>query len=101
MIRKMSDQTKGLLRSLEVPQLGQYLSPREREALTHIANGYTAAQAAQRMGLSYHTVRGHLSHAYVKLGARNVVHAVAIARALGFVKDADIEIPEGLRKKAA
>jgi DNA-binding CsgD family transcriptional regulator len=53
------------------------LSPREREALMHLANGLTAKEIAAVMGVSPGTARKLLERAYRKLGARNRVEAVS------------------------
>ncbi len=61
---------------LRVDGLGP-LSPREREALLHLASGLTAKEIALAMGISPGTARKLLERAYRKLGARNRVEAVS------------------------
>jgi DNA-binding NarL/FixJ family response regulator len=55
------------------------LSPREREVLHKMADGATAEAVADALGLSVETVRTHVRNAIRKLGARNRVHAIALA----------------------
>ena len=58
-----------------VPQL----SPREREIMHLMAEGYTGAAIGRRLGVSVETVRTHARNVIRKLQARNRVHAIAIA----------------------
>jgi DNA-binding NarL/FixJ family response regulator len=58
-----------------VPQL----SPREREIMHLMAEGNTAEQIGDRIGVSVETVRTHVRNVIRKLQARNRVHAIAIA----------------------
>jgi DNA-binding NarL/FixJ family response regulator len=58
-----------------VPQL----SPREREVLHLMAEGYTAEAVGGRLGVSVETVRTHVRNVIRKLQARNRVHAIAMA----------------------
>jgi DNA-binding NarL/FixJ family response regulator len=55
------------------------LSPREREVLHLMAEGFTGEAIARRLGLSVETVRTHARNVIRKLQARNRVHAIAIA----------------------
>ena len=55
------------------------LSPREREVMRKMAAGGTAEAVADDLGLSVETVRTHVRNAIRKLGARNRVHAIALA----------------------
>ncbi|SIN78930.1 helix-turn-helix transcriptional regulator [Vannielia litorea] len=59
------------------------LSPRERDALTLLALGYSRAQAAESLEISEHTLRVYIEGARYKLGAMNTTHAVALALAQG------------------
>jgi DNA-binding NarL/FixJ family response regulator len=62
------------------------LSPREREVLQLIADGLPARQIAQRLGISYSTVRTHVRSISSKLGAHSTVNAVVTARELELVQ---------------
>ncbi|MBM9594686.1 helix-turn-helix transcriptional regulator [Roseitranquillus sediminis] len=61
------------------------LSPREIDALTMLAIGYSRAQAAERLSISEHTLRVYIESARSKLGAANTTHAVAKALTLGLI----------------
>lgn len=61
------------------------LSPRETEVLEAAAGGAGLAEVAKRLFLSEGTVRNHLSSAIQKLGARNRMEAVRIARGKGWL----------------
>jgi DNA-binding CsgD family transcriptional regulator len=56
------------------------LTPREYDVLRLIARGCTYAQAADRLGVSLHTVCSHVKNAYRKLGVRS--GAAAVMRAV-------------------
>lgn len=55
------------------------ITPRQREILQAIADGYSAAQVAHRLGLSTQTVGTHAKLAVRRLDAKDRAHAVAIA----------------------
>ena len=55
------------------------ITPRQREILQAFADGYSAAQVADRLGLSKQTVSTHAKQALPRLGANDRAHAVAIA----------------------
>ena len=54
------------------------LSPREREVLGLLADGYQGPEIAERLFLSLETVRTHIRNAVAKLGARTRVQAAAM-----------------------
>lgn len=56
------------------------ITPRETDVLRLIAAGCTYAQAAERLGVSPHTVTSHVKNAYRKLGVRS--GAAAVMRAV-------------------
>ncbi len=58
-----------------------FLSPREVQTLSLVAQGYSDAEIGQQLYLGCRTVERYLQNAYSKLGARNRPHAVAIALA--------------------
>jgi DNA-binding NarL/FixJ family response regulator len=58
-------------------RLGQ-LSPREREVLGLLADGYQGPEIADRLFLSLETVRTHIRNGANKLGARTRVQAAAM-----------------------
>jgi DNA-binding NarL/FixJ family response regulator len=54
------------------------LTARERQVLSHMADGAGRLQIAQRMQLSPHTVRSHMQSLMRKLGAHSALEAVAM-----------------------
>ncbi len=63
----------------------QKLSPREVDALTMLAMGYSRGQAAESLSISEHTLRVYIESARFKLGATNTTHAVARGLTLGLL----------------
>ena len=63
----------------------QKLSPREVDALTMLAMGYSRGQASESLSISEHTLRVYIESARFKLGASNTTHAVARALTLGLL----------------
>lgn len=61
------------------------LSPREADALTFLALGYSRAQIADMLDISEHTLRVYIESARFKLGALNTTQAVARALTLGLI----------------
>lgn len=61
------------------------LSPREVDALTLLALGFSRAQAAENLQISEHTLRVYIESARFKLGAMNTTHAVARALTMGLL----------------
>jgi DNA-binding CsgD family transcriptional regulator len=54
---------------------GDPLTAREIQILSLVATGERTATIGQRLGISENTVKGHLTHVYVKTGSRNRVQA--------------------------
>ncbi|MEM6307074.1 MAG: autoinducer binding domain-containing protein [Pseudomonadota bacterium] len=67
------------------PQTHKALSPREADAMTLLAVGYSRAQVAQALSISEHTLRAYIESARFKLGASNTIHAVARAMRQGAI----------------
>ena len=53
------------------------LSPREREVLEGLSQGYAYKQIADKLGVSIHTVRNYIRRIYEKLHVRSCAQAVA------------------------
>jgi len=62
------------------------LTPREIDILRLISRGYTYARAAERLGISAHTVASHIQKIYRKLGVHSAGAAVMRAVKLGFIE---------------
>lgn len=60
-------------------------TPRERDVLAQVAMGCTNAQIASRLGLERETVKSYLRSVTQKLGARNRIDAVVLARRAGIL----------------
>ncbi|MFC5824713.1 response regulator transcription factor [Nonomuraea insulae] len=69
--------------ALEAPD--NPLTQRETEALRLSASGAQPAEIAERLFLTYGTVRNYLTSAVAKLGARNRVDAIRIATESGWI----------------
>ncbi|MFK7875974.1 MAG: autoinducer binding domain-containing protein [Paracoccaceae bacterium] len=67
------------------PDQKRNLSPREVDAMTLLAMGYSRAQVADSLSISEHTLRVYIESARFKLGAMNTTHAVARAMAQGLI----------------
>lgn len=73
------------LEPTRVPPQNQALSPREVDAMTLLAIGYSRAQVADTLSISEHTLRVYIESARFKLGAMNTTHAVARAMQQGLI----------------
>ncbi len=67
------------------PESATQLSPREVDAMTFLAMGYSRAQVADTLSISEHTLRVYIEAARHKLGAANTTHAVARALQHGLI----------------
>jgi DNA-binding CsgD family transcriptional regulator len=61
------------------------LSPRELEVLTFIADGLTNREIADRLFVSFSTVKKHIQHIYAKLNTKNRTSAIVRARELKLI----------------
>ena len=64
-----------------------WLTLRERQVLSVAAEGLTAREIAERLGVRERTVTTHLSRIYNKLGVRTRIAAIRTARAAGLVSN--------------
>jgi DNA-binding CsgD family transcriptional regulator len=67
------------------PEQSTSLSPREVDAMTLLAMGYSRAQVADTLAISEHTLRVYIESARFKLGAANTTHAVVRAMSRGLI----------------
>lgn len=59
---------------------------RERDLLTLLSKGFTVVSAAERMGLSPHTLRGHVKVLFKKMDASTQAEAVYRALKEGIIR---------------
>lgn len=64
-------------------ELNNRLSPRQQEVLTMLCNGLSNKEIAREMGVTDHTIRGHLAGIYRLFGVSTRTKAVLIAKKLG------------------
>lgn len=62
-----------------------YLTPRQHEVLTLLADGLPNKRICQVLGLTEHTVKTHLKAVFTQLGVHSRTECVAQARALGLI----------------
>jgi DNA-binding CsgD family transcriptional regulator len=55
------------------------LTPRERELLLRVADGYTAKEISEALGITVRTAETYMDTIINKLRARNRTHAVTLA----------------------
>ncbi|TCO42314.1 two-component system nitrate/nitrite response regulator NarL [Kribbella antiqua] len=63
----------------DVQRLARYLTPREREVLSHLVRGESAIVCARSMGVSATTTRTHIQSVLTKLGVHSQLEAVTAA----------------------
>ncbi len=63
----------------------QPLSPRQRQVLTLLADGFRPGAIARRLGISLPTVRNHVAAVLHRLGCHSQLEAVATARRRGLI----------------
>jgi LuxR family maltose regulon positive regulatory protein len=68
--------------------LVELLSERELDVLQLIAEGLTNREIAGRLFLSVNTIKSHNRNIFEKLGVRNRMQAVVMARELGILPPA-------------
>jgi DNA-binding NarL/FixJ family response regulator len=71
--------------------VGTRLTKREREVLTVAAEGLTAREIAERLGVRERTVTTHLARIYGKLGVGNRLAALRLAARSGLVSIGPVE----------
>jgi two-component system, NarL family, response regulator DevR len=67
------------------PEGGATLGPRERQILSHVAQGMTNRQIGRELGLSENTVKAELSRIMRQLGLRGRTEAVVLAVRRGWI----------------
>jgi len=81
------DLAEDLLRPPQRP-LGSHetLTPRELEVLELLASGLSNKEIAERLGVSFHTVKFHVNGILGKLGASSRTEVVALAARAGLLR---------------
>ncbi len=72
--------------SKEQPPAGIQLSPRQREVLNYLSQGYTSKQIAYELNLSRRTVNLHIAAIKQKLETQTSAQSVGRATALGYCR---------------
>jgi len=67
------------------------LSARERQVLTHLAQGLTSKEIAQELGLSVNTIDNHRARLLSKLNVNNTAAAIRLATRQGLIAPSDGE----------
>ncbi|RMG91994.1 MAG: DNA-binding response regulator [Chloroflexi bacterium] len=83
--------TRALLKGIrpsssQMDTLVEPLTPREKEVLTYIAQGYTNQQIAEQLQISVRTVESHRANLTSKLGVKSRVELVRYARQAGLLE---------------
>jgi two-component system response regulator NreC len=89
--------TRALLKSVQIPsppaeEPVEPLTPRERDVLRHIAQGYTNRQIADALQISVRTVESHRANLTGKLGLKSRVELVRYARQAGMLVGLAIQV---------
>jgi NarL family two-component system response regulator LiaR len=71
--------TRDFIMSAQQAQLGDDLTPREREVLALMVEGMTNPEIAKRLSISRATASAHVSHILSKLGVSNRAEAIVLA----------------------
>jgi DNA-binding CsgD family transcriptional regulator len=69
----------------EAPEAWELLTGRERNVLQLLADGETSASAARKLEISPATVRTHVEHMRLKLGAKTRAALVSLGHRFGFL----------------
>lgn len=67
-------------KSYSDPKIPEELTERELEVLQLIADGYNNKEIAQKLVISPHTVRNHITSIFAKLQVADRAHAIRLAR---------------------
>lgn len=87
MLRDAETELARLRRAEEATDKKMSLSPRELEILELVAQGYTSAITAAKLGVTPHTVKTHRQRILSKLGAHTIAQAISIAHQRGILRE--------------
>jgi DNA-binding CsgD family transcriptional regulator len=59
--------------------LGRPLTGRQRQIMMRLAHGVAYEELAVELGISVDTIKSHMKKIFIRLGAKNGCHAVALA----------------------
>jgi DNA-binding CsgD family transcriptional regulator len=91
--KKITDITQAeskLLLSEDFPDLSATLSSREVQVLQLMAEGLTNAEISQKISISQHTAKSHVTHIFNKLGVNNRTQAAVLASLQNLIPHEDI-----------
>jgi DNA-binding NarL/FixJ family response regulator len=77
--RKVLNKMQAVVPGSMVPQTDYKLSPREKDVLSLLVNGLSYKMIADKLDISYETVRSHMKKIYEKLHVASLTEAVAKA----------------------
>lgn len=61
------------------------ITPKQKEVLFYLAQGYQNKEIAYKMGLSVSTIKLHLAGLYLRLNVKNRIGALITAQQLGLL----------------
>ena len=61
------------------------ITPKQKEVLFYLAQGYQNKEIAYKMGLSVSTIKLHLTGLYLRLNVNNRIEALIVAQQLGLL----------------
>ncbi len=90
--RRLVDRSSNLLQHKEVESYTSPLTPREKEVINLIAQGYLNKQIANILGISDQTVKNHITSILEKLQVNRRTDAAIVALARGVLSLRDVAI---------
>ena len=61
------------------------ITPKQKEVLFYLAQGYQNKEIAYKMGLSVSTIKLHLTGLYLRLNVNNRIEALIVTQQLGLL----------------
>lgn len=71
--------------TIKVKQRELTITPKQKEVLFYLAQGYQNKEIAYKMGLSVSTIKLHLAGLYLRLNVKSRIGALIIAQQLGLL----------------